>query len=262
MPRIALQPDTLEEYIGQFERSPITVPTFLNSVPKCGTHLIKNVVRAFVPVEQHYEDVFIQIPILQQHAKAFNPAKPSLSWGHLLYTDNAGIALRDAYHILMVRDPYDWVLARTRFFLSDNFRGNMENLKSGQLTLDEIMNLMIFGIHQKAPPMRDIFDLNACAWVGTRARILKFEELLHHVRNLDTDDAESFFHGLLTPMGLKELPPDWRERIRIASNEKLSATHRDNLRGKALDIPKELPATQKALVDYALPGLRQFLGYA
>ena len=261
MPRIALKPETLEEHIGHFDRAPITVPTFLNSVPKCGTHLIKNIVRAFVPLDQHYEDVFIQIPILQQHARAFNPNNPKLSWGHLLYSDHSGIALRDAYHLLMVRDPYDWVLARTRFFLSDNFRGNMENLKSGQLTIDEIMNLMIFGIHQKAPPMRDIFDLNACAWVGTRARILKFEELLHHVKNIDSDEAEPFFADLLSPMGLSELPADWRERIKIASDEKLSATHRDNLKDIALEVPRVLPDTQKAIVDYALPGLRAFLGY-
>ena len=262
MPLITLNPENLEEHIGHFDRKPISVPTFLNSVPKCGTHLIKNIVRAFVPADQHYGDVFIQIPILKRHEAAFNPRSPKLSWGHLLYADNSGIALRDAYHVLMIRDPYDWVLARTRFFLSDNFRGNMENLKSGQLTIDEIMNLMIFGIHQKAPPMRDIFDLNACAWMGSRARILKFEDLLHHVKNLDADAAEEFFSGLFKPMGMESLPSDWRERIRIASDEKLSATHRDNLKEIALDVPKVLPDTQKAIVDYALPGLRQLLGYS
>ena len=101
MPTIHLQPDRLEELTGGLSRSPITTPTFLNSVPKCGTHLIKNIVRTFVPAEQHYDDVFIQLPILQRHASAFNPNKPRLSWGHLLFSDSSGIALRDAYHILM-----------------------------------------------------------------------------------------------------------------------------------------------------------------
>jgi hypothetical protein len=63
-------------------------------------------------------------------------------------------------------------------------------------------------------------------------------------------------------MGLNELPADWRERIKIASDEKLSATHRDNLKDIALEVPKVLPDKQKAIVDYALPGLRAFLGYA
>lgn len=261
MPRIQLQPDRLEELTGDLIRPPITAPTFLNSVPKCGTHLIKNIVRTFVPAEQHYEDVFIQIPILQRHASAFNPNKPRLSWGHLLFSDNAGIALRDAYHILMIRDPYDWVLARTRFFLSDNFQGNMENLKSGQLTLDEVMNLMIWGIHQKAPPLRDIFELNACAWMGTRARVVRFEELLKNVIEVESDAAETFFYDLLSPMGITELPADWRDRVRLGSSKELSATYRDNLSGKALELPDELPDTQKRLVDYAAPGLRQLLGY-
>jgi len=66
MPTIHLQPDRLEELTGGLSRNPITTPTFLNSVPKCGTHLIKNIVRTFVPAEQHYDDVFIQLPILQR----------------------------------------------------------------------------------------------------------------------------------------------------------------------------------------------------
>ncbi len=261
MPRIHLKPDSLEEMVKHMSRERITVPTFLNSVPKCGTHLIKNIARAFIETEQHYQGVFIQIPILQKHLSAFNPANPKLSWGHLLFSDESGIALRDAYHILMVRDPYDWVLARTRFFLSDNFQGNMENLKTGQLTLGEVMNLMIWGIHQKAPSLKDIFDLNACAWMGSRARILKFEDLLHHVTHLETDTAESFFLNLFQPMGVETLPPDWRDRVRLGSSKKLSATYRENLSGKALELPKELPQVQKDLVDYAAPGLRYLLGY-
>ena len=261
MPQINLEPDRLEEMTGHLVRTPITVPTFLNSVPKCGTHLIKNIVRTFVPEQQHYNETFIQIPILQQHLGAFNPSRPRLSWGHMLYSDKSGIALRDAYHILMVRDPYDWVLARMRFFMSDNFRGNMENLKSGQLTLEEVMNLMIWGIHQKAPPLKDIFDLNACAWLGTRAVVVKFEDLLHHATHVDTPAAEEFFYNLLKPMGMESLPDDWRDRVRLGSSKELSGTYRDNLSGRALDIPRELPNTQKRLVDHAAPGLRALLGY-
>ena len=262
MPTIHLQHDRLEELTGGLSRNPITTPTFLNSVPKCGTHLIKNIVRTFVPAEQHYDDVFIQLPILQRHASAFNPNKPRLSWGHLLFSDSSGIALRDAYHILMVRDPYDWVLARTRFFLSENFQGNMENLKSGQLTVEEVMNLMIWGIHQKAPPLKAIFELNARAWMGTRAKIIKFEDLLEHVLAVEKPAAETFFLDLLAPMGISSLPDDWRDRIRLGSSKELSATHRDNLSGMALELPEELPATQKKLVDCAAPGLRQLLGYS
>lgn len=261
MPTVHLDADRFEEYTQDLIREPISRPTFLNSVPKCGTHLIKNIMRTFVPATQHYNEVFIQIPILQQHLQAFNPNDPKLSWGHMLFSDQSATALRDTYHILMVRDPYSWVLARARFYLSDNFQGNMENLKSGQLTIEEIMNLMIWGLHRKAPPLKDIFELNGSAWTGTRAKVVRLEDLTWHINNIDTIEAERFFFDLITPTGIAELPSDWKDRVRLGSKPELSGTHRDNLSGIALEIPKELPTAQKRLVDHAAPGLRKLLGY-
>ena len=52
--------------------------------------------------------------------------------------------------ILLYRDPYDWVLARALFFMSDEFDGNMDFIKDGTLSVDDLLSLMIFGIHNKA----------------------------------------------------------------------------------------------------------------
>jgi len=54
---------------------------------------------------------------------------------------------------------------------------------------------------------------------------------------------------------------DWRERAIIGSDRKQSSTARENLAGDELPLPDELPDTQKALVNYAAPGLRELLGY-
>lgn len=51
------------------------------------------------------------------------------------------------------------------------------------------------------------------------------------------------------------------KRVRIGSDRKQSGTARENLAGPANDVPEELPAAQKKLVDYANPGLRDLLGY-
>ena len=82
MPRILAWKDTLNELNARFEQVPLQQPVFLNSVPKCGTHLFRNIVRMFVPVEQQYQAAFIQIPILRQHVQAYSQQKPMLSWGH------------------------------------------------------------------------------------------------------------------------------------------------------------------------------------
>lgn len=261
MPRVVARGDNLNELSRRFEQAPLAQPAFLNSVPKCGTHLFRNIVRMFVPVEQQYHAAFIQIPILQQHLRAFTPRQPMLSWGHLLFSDDSARALKGVRHTVLVRDPYTWVLARARFFLSDTFQGSLEQLKGGAVSVEELLNMMIFGIHDKAPSMQDIFMHNAAAWMGTQARILKMEQLLDAVRNLDSDPAERYFADTLAFVGIDPLPDDWRERVRIGSDRRQSGTARENLAGPASNVPDELPDAQKKLVDFAIPGLRALLGY-
>ena len=262
MPRIVAKPDNLNEQNANFTQQRLREPAFLNSVPKCGTHLLKNILRMFVPVDQQYHKAFIQHGILREHQAAFAPSRPLLSWGHLFFSDESAILLRNVHHVVQVRDPYDWVLARARFFLSDNFQGALDHLKSGSVAVDEILNLMIFGVHNKAPSLADIFTHNAVAWLGTKAAVLHYEDLVHHVKNLDGPGAESFFAGLLENCGIGDLPGDWRERVRIGSDREQSGTARENLAGgDRFVVPDELPDTQKTLVDYAAPGLRETLGY-
>ena len=105
--------DNLDQRSREFEQRPLRQPVFLNSVPKGGTHLVRNILRMFLPPEQHYDHGFIQGPNLTRNAVAFQA--PYLSCGHLLFGDQAVTALARTRHILLIRDPYDWVLARARF---------------------------------------------------------------------------------------------------------------------------------------------------
>jgi len=262
MPRIVAKRDNLNDLNANFSQQRLREPAFLNSVPKCGTHLLRNILRMFVPVDQQYHQAFIQHAILRQHQAAFSEAMPRLSWGHLLFSDDSAILLRHVHHIVQVRDPYDWVLARARFFLSDTFQGALEHLKGGNVSVDEVLNMMIFGIHNKAPTLNDIFTHNAISWLGTKAVLLHFEDLLHHVENLDATEAETFFAKLLHDCGIDQMPEDWRERVRIGSDREQSGTARENLAGGGMfEVPDELPDTQKNLVNYVAPGLRAVLGY-
>jgi hypothetical protein len=261
MPRVVAKADTLNELNKNFEQARLQGPVFLNSVPKCGTHLLRNIVRMFVPVAQQYHKEFIQFPVLKRNIAAFGKSHPYLSWGHLLFSDHSAIALNSVRHLVLVRDPYDWVLARARFFLSDTFQGSMDHLKRGNVTMEEVLNMMILGIYDKAPTMEEIFLHNGVAWMGTKARMLHFEDLLKHVKNLESEEAEEYFAGLLEDCGIV-MPADWRERVRVGSDRKQSGTARENLDGLSAEIPNVLPETQKRLVDFAAPGLRQMLGYS
>ncbi|MGO4893220.1 hypothetical protein [Flavobacterium sp. W21_SRS_FM6] len=261
MPRVVIKQDNLNSLNSQFIHEPLTQPIFLNSVPKSGTHLVRNILRMFVPVEQQYHDAFVQIPILKQNVQAFSVTNPKLSWGHLLFSDDSAIALRPAKHIVLVRDPYSWVLARTRFFLSDTFQGSLEHLKSGKVSLEEVMNMMIFGIYQKAPTLAEIFTHNAVAWLGTGVKVIKYEDVIRHLKAIDKPAAQIFFADLIGQLGYQTLPEDWQQRVKLGSDREQSGTARENLSGNIMELPDELPFEQKQLVEYAAPGLRRLLGY-
>lgn len=262
MPRIIAKPDNLDDKNSDFSHELLETSVFLNSVPKSGTHLLKNIMRMFVPVNQQHKDDFIQFPNLKENRHAFlDKSNPVLSWGHLLFADTPSLLLKDVKHVLLIRDPYDWVLARARFFLSENFQANLEHLKSGRVPMDDFLNMMIFGIYNKVPTMEEIYTNNAVSWIGTSAKVIKYEDLVSHIKNLESASSEAFFKDLLRHCGIK-LPEDWKERVKVGSDRSQSGTARENLDLDNLDIPNELPEMQKRLVDYAAPGLRQLLGYS
>ncbi|MEQ1708791.1 MAG: hypothetical protein ABL864_10735 [Terricaulis sp.] len=215
----------------------------------------------FVAPAQYYASDFIQHGNLRQHLRAFSPAPPLLSWGHLFFSDEAAVALRHVNQIVLVRDPYDWVLARTRFFLSDQFQGNLNSIKGGAASIEEVMNMMIFGVLDKAPPLADIFNFNAVAWMGTSAHVVRYESLVNQLADLSARSAEDFFRDLVIERaGIGEWPPDWRERVELGADRRHSATAREHLRHDVV-VPEVLPPAQKRLVDYHAPGLRCVLGY-
>jgi hypothetical protein len=259
--RIAMRADNLNEANRRFAQTPLTQPVFLNSVPKSGSHLLRNIVRMFVPVEQQYDAQFIQFANLQKHVAAFDPERNLLSWGHLFFSDASAIETAPCRKILLVRDPYDWVLARARFFLSEEFQGNVEHLRNGSLSPEALLNVMIFGIRNKASALFDVFFYNAAAWLGTGVYLVRYEDLIGHLKQLGTDEAEAYFAGLFEACGIA-MPADWRERVEIGSDRSQSGTARENLSSAGITLPDELPEMQKRLVELALPGLRPLLGYA
>ena len=97
--------DKLDDQVARFAQAPLRQPVLINSIPKGGTHLLRNILRMFVPVEQHHDRDFVQAPNMHEHLDAFNPHAPKLAAAHLLFDDQAVANIRFARHILLVRDP-------------------------------------------------------------------------------------------------------------------------------------------------------------
>jgi hypothetical protein len=262
MPNIKLRPDTLDADTMRFAPEPLGAPVFVNSIPKSGSHLLRNILRMFVPLEQQYRAQFIQWPNLKEHLAAFDPARRLMSVGHLFFTDISALELSGVRKILLYRDPYEWIIARARFILSDEFEGNVEHLKLGKVSADELLSLMIFGIRTEAPSLADMYELNVVGWLGSDGVYpIRFEELRTHARDVETPQAKAFFSALLDACGISNLPDNWQERVRVGSDRRQSGTARENLTGIRVKLPDTLGERHRKLIDYAAPGLRQLLGY-
>jgi hypothetical protein len=151
-------------------------------------------------------------------------------------------------------------MARARFFLSEEFNGNVEHIKRGALGVDDLLTLMIFGIRQNAPSLPDMYELNVVAWLASDIYPVRYEDIVRHVRDVDTPEAETFFQNLLNACGI-EMPRNWRERVTVGSDRRQSGTARENLTGIEVELPAALPDKHRQLVDYVAPGLRSLLGY-
>src|SRR5690606_36625871 len=150
---------------------------------------------------------------------------------------------------ILVRDPYDWVLARARFFVSEQFSANLDFLKDNGLAVEDLLNLMIFGIYGKAPPLADQYRFNALGWLHTRGtRLVRYEDLVHHANALDTAEARTYFGELLEHCGIA-VPENWAERVAAGADRKQSGTAREKLDTGSVRIPDVLPDGQKRLVD-------------
>jgi hypothetical protein len=258
---IKVKPDTLDADTVRFAPLPLRQPLFLNSIPKSGSHLLRNILRMFVPLEQQYREQFIQWPNLRQHLGAFDRSRNYMSFGHLFFTDGPAIELAHVRKLLLYRDPYDWVLARARFYLSDELQGEFEHLKNGRTKVDDLLSLMIFGIRTLVPSLADMYELNVVAWLASDVVPVRYEDLVAHVRQIETAEAEAYFTSLLESCGISPLPDNWRERVRVGSDRRQSGTARENLTGIGVELPDSLPDKHRQLVDYVAPGLRTILGY-
>ncbi|NJC06650.1 hypothetical protein GGQ97_002443 [Sphingomonas kaistensis] len=256
MPTVNLRADRLDALADGLVQQRLARPLFINSVPKSGTHLLRNILRMFVSPAQHYARDFVQYPNLEVTQEAFDPRAPMLSCGHLLFTDTTALVTAHVTRLLLVRDPYDWVLARARFFLSENFDGDMAELRDPRLSVDDLLSAMIFGVYRKAPSLNETYSHNAAAWLPGASLVVRFEELRAAARSLD----ETYFSTLLAAAGLS-LPDDWADRVRIGADPAHSGTARDNLSGVSRRLPDTLPDLHRRLVDYEAPGLRRLLGY-
>jgi hypothetical protein len=257
------------EKTSAFQKEEVHNNVFLNSMGKAGTHLVKNILMAFLP--EHQLKNFYKIDS-GNYAIAYDPNKGPMEpffsknehavfWGHLPCFFETEDCVRDCRHIILVRDPYTYVLAKERFLLSKQTQNDV--VKKAAEKSKNILKEIILGGLGPVPPLRQVYD-QYVMWLGSGAKFVRYEDVVSSINNIDSPEAEVFFSDFFDFIGMESLPKDWKDRIKIGSDAAFSPTHRQNLTYKnfsGFPYKKELDQEYKDLIDYTCPNLRAILGY-
>lgn len=269
--------DSGESYLGRmiaanagFHQTSLKQPTVLITVAKSGSHLIRNILCMFMPMEQQDYSHTDLAPIRENRVIT----APTFRWGHIAITPNAANVLQNAKKILLVRDPYDWVLSMARFTTTYLLTGRERNhqhhphddiYRNKGVTVEELFSIIITGtdVRNQHPSLRSAYVPIAVGWKDLDVYMVKYEDACAHVKALrestDTNETKEYFRKLVGAFNI-DLPVDWKKRVLTGADKRLSMTARENL-GQHYDIPNALPDRFKKLVDFTVPGLREYLGY-
>lgn len=257
-------PDDIDPIAGQFRPVQVETRTLLNSVPKSGTHLLRNIVRMFIGNYQTYRPFAVDHD-WHEHALGMGNPDKKFFCGHVNFGLKTLLASRDFNQVLLVRDPFDYVMSYARFFYSEEFQAPIALLLRREgLPFNAALSVVINGVYDPQyyfASVGDVYRDNAIKWLRL-AHLVRYEDIIAAVQSIDEPRSELFLKDLLARFGILDLPDDWRERIRIGVDPGISATasHQINL-PEGSETMGGLPEAARQEIEALYPGLRAALGY-
>jgi hypothetical protein len=252
--------------------APVTnpLPVVLNSLPKSGTVLLRNILMSFYGVDAtrartiDWNDV--------EGYKTFSEiCSPDhrLLVGHLAHNPFPRYFVRSLPHaprmILLIRHPLDncYSLARHYFRPGQaDWDRISEAITERKIPFDEVVTYCITGISYAGEKIYNVLDryTHVLAWQAASfpTLIVRYERLIEAIRLMEAERANvPVFEGLFSFCGITP-PPDWRRRIVEMAQPSRTWTHvsheseeeRYPNRGEFL-----------AFMNSLYPGLLQFAGY-
>lgn len=246
--------------------SPVEVhrPIVLNSLPKCGTVLARNILMHFVgPDAMHIRTLEPNDVVNFQTSEDLFPGnKPTAFVTHFpLYPQTAGfVRSLDSHRMtVLVRNPIDNCYSLARHLSRSGMRS--ENPFSryfidNKCAFEEVVYYCVRGYSFNGTLIEGVRDRYSLylAWTAQGAALLRYEDLMHAIQNLDSKDARNYVEKMLNDFGIS-VPEDWKERIVAASRTELSwtATHSRGQRPNEAAIAR--------LLQIEAPNLLAALGY-
>jgi hypothetical protein len=262
MEKIYNLPDEFDIVSDKYQNKPnLKNKIFLISVPKSGTHLLRNIIRVLINNENVYRP-FVQDYDFDGHLEAIKNEKYYFYTGHLNFHSYTYLNTINMRKILLIRDPYSVLISSCKFFYSDNHNSYIKDFFiKNNITPSQSIDMLINGVYDNdvyIPSIGDIYKENAIKWFSS-SYVVKYEDLISGLDNLVNKKDEAYIKTLLKEIGFDCLPENWIEIIADGANPKWSKT--SNLVFSRNDICTYLTLDQRLQFEMLNPGLRNSLGY-
>lgn len=202
------------------------------SMPKSGTHLLRNILLGFVG-----PGAYDNGPWFFGHPDMLRDGKPYIKIrANALRTLHAGFdvfseAMSQAEQpphctVLLVRNPADTLMSLARQTLNTTLDRPDFKWMRDNLAFPEILRCFAEGYSiegRRYSGIRADLETYAVSWLPHADVVVRFEDLKAASQDTTSDASEAFFSNLLPSIGITT-PDDWQERVTRLSAGDVSAT--------------------------------------
>lgn len=236
-------------------------PIILNSIPKCGAHLLRNIFMHFINWDVVNHEWI--------HTGNDKSIKGSMEQGKRYFTGNLMQDIgttRDVEGfkmVILIRNPrtYTLALARSLYHPSRHWWTDIATfVQENQIPFTEAITYAIVGQHygnDTIIPINDMYLKFALQWFDNAAIIVKYEELMEHIIKIESSESYSYFYKLFESVGIPMFT-DWKERVIAGSQPFLSASF---IEGQVQENTELLTEAHELMLQLIAPGLKKMLGY-
>lgn len=219
--------------VQQFQPLLKSSKLLVNSMPKCGTNLVKNVLLHFFGGDCRMETLTPES--IENTLEYWHRNEPLLKEELLICHFPKYIStqkfIRDhgGKTILVLRSPRDEILACARHFCNPHIANDEPYygfFSQNSIPFDDIVYYCIRGLSWCGRDLESVTTRfqNYLSWIYDADFIIVFDELRAMLLNLDSVRASAYFQKLVELAGCS-LPTNWRERLVAAQEKSLSWTY-------------------------------------
>ena len=235
-----------KESLGRFRPIALHGRWLINSHPKSGTHLVRNILGHF-----NWHAFYRPILFFDTFEPVLRGATSQFYAGHIPYAMFAVFdQIEDFNSVLLIRHPYAIALALARAFYDINTTRADHLQMREEFSFSEIVKRVICGYDCagiRSSPLAKSLSEFTCEWLGQTPFTVKFEEIVARLKGPDYR-LVAYLAPLLEGM-YGAVPDDAAQRIRAGAAPAISVTFsrtRDAaaVRARPADVPSLVPATE------------------